>query len=359
MLLAIKTKLNLNADQQVLMAKHAGIARFAFNWGLATWIDLFNDGLKANKYLLKKFFNNHVKPELTWIKESGICQKITQYAFDNLGNAFERFFQGLGDKPKFKKKGKHDSFTIDAGGKPILVGGTAIKLPTIGWVKTFEGLPHTTCKSITISRTADDWFIAFAYEQDHQPTEKIFDVVGVDLGVKTLATLSTGVVFPNPQHYKREIAKLNRLSKSLSRKSKGSHNRQKAKIKLAKHHARVANLRNDHLHKITTYLCQNHATIVVEDLNVSGMMSNHKLSQSIADCGFYEFKRQLDYKSKKFGCEIIVAAQWYPSSKTCSRCGHKKELLLLSQRVYICEHCGFELDRDLNAAINLSRLARA
>ena len=341
------------------MAKHAGIARFAYNWGLATWQDLYKDGLKPNKYLLKKFFNNHVKPEFTWIKEKGICQKITQYAFDYLGESFQRFFKGLSKYPRFKKKGKNDSFTIDNSGKPIPVGGTSIKLPTIGWVKTYEALPHTTCKSITISRTADSWFIAFCYEQECQPTIKQYDLVGVDLGVKELATLSTGVTFPNPKHYKQNLAKLQRSSKIYCRKASCSNNKHKAKIKLARHHARITNLRKDTLHKITTYLCKNHARIVVEDLNVSGMLSNHKLAQVIADCGFHEFKRQLEYKAKKFGCEIIIADRFYPSSKTCSNCGHKKEHLSLSQRTYHCENCGFKMDRDLNAAINLSRLAKA
>jgi len=357
MLLSIKTQLKLNPAQKILMAKHAGIARFTYNWGLSTWLSFWNDGLKPNKYILKKFFNNHVKPEYTWLKEKGICQKITQYAFDNLGTAFERFFKGLGEIPKFKKKGRHDSFTIDNGGKPIQVGGTSLKLPTIGWVKTYEGLPHTTCKSITISRIADDWFISLSYEQEHKPTEKIHEVVGVDIGVKELATLSTGVVFSNPKHYKENLAKLQRLSRQHSRKQKGSNNRYKSQKKLAKHHARISNLRKDTLHKITTYLCKNHATIVVEDLNVSGMLKNEKLAQVIADCGFYEFKRQLEYKAIKFGSEIIVADRWYPSSKTCSHCGHKKEHLSLSERVYLCEKCGLEIGRDLNAAINLSRLA--
>lgn len=357
MLLSIKTKLKLNKSQATVMSKHAGIARLTYNWGLATWSNLYQDGLKPNKYLLKKFFNNHVKPEFTWIKEAGICQKITQYAFDNLGDSFSRFFSKKGGYPKFKKKGHHDSFTIDASGKPIPVGGTSIKLPTIGWVKTHEGLPHTTCKSITISRTADSWFIAFAYEQHHEPTIKSHDVVGVDLGVKELATLSTGVVFPHPKHYKAHLAKLKRLSRVLARKIKGSENRYKAKIQLAKHHAKVANLRKNTLHKITTYLCKNHAKIVVENLNVSGMLANHKLAQVIADCGFHEFKRQLEYKAKKFGCEIIVADRWFPSSKTCSNCGHIQDMPL-KERTYNCGSCGHSMDRDLNAAIMLSRLAK-
>jgi len=358
MLLSIKTKLKLNKDQETIMSKHAGIARFTYNWGLATWNSLYQNGLKPNKNLLKKFFNNHVKTELAWMKETGICQKITQYAFDHLGDAFARFFAKRSDYPKFKKKGHYDSFTIDTGGRPIPVGGTSIKLPTIGWVKTHEGLPHTTCKSITISRTANSWFIAFAYEQEHEPTAKKHDVVGVDLGIKELATLSTGVVFQNPKHYKTHLAKLKRLSKVFARKVKGSENRHKAKIQLARHHAKIANLRKNTLHQITTYLCKNHAKIVVEDLNVSGMLKNHNLAQVIADCGFYEFKRQLEYKAKKFGCEIIVADRWFPSSKTCSNCGHIQDMPL-KERTYDCGSCGHSMDRDLNAAINLSRLVKS
>ncbi|WP_248277369.1 RNA-guided endonuclease InsQ/TnpB family protein [Brasilonema sennae] len=291
---------------------------------------------------------------MEWIKEKGICQKITQYAFDQLGAAYDRFFKGLGGYPKFKKKGQNDSFTIDAGGKPILVGGMRVKLPTIGWVKTYEGLPHTTTTKLSISRIADDWYIAFAYEAETEITSKLVDVVGVDLGIKELATLSTGVTFPNPKAYLKFIQKLKRLSKAHCRKTKGSSNRHKSKIKLAKHHNRVSNIRKDSLHKVTNYLCKNHAAIVIEDLNVSGMMQNRKLAQSIADCGFHEFKRQLEYKCKKFGSKLVLASRWYPSSKTCSNCGCKKESLSLSERVYSCKHCGHVIDRDLNAAINLS-----
>lgn len=355
MLLSIKTKLKLNDVQKVIMAKHAGIARFTYNWGLATWQSLYNDGFKPNKFLLKKFFNNEVKTQLEWIKEKGICQKITQYAFEQLGDAYSRFFKGLGKYPKFKKKGVNDSFTVDNSGKPIPVGGVRVKLPAVGWVKTYEGLPHTTTPKLTISRIADDWYIAFAYEVETESTPKSVDVVGVDLGIKELATLSTGVTFPNPKAYRKNIQKLKRLSKAHSRKKKGSSNRHKSKIKLAKHHNRVSNIRKDSLHKVTNYLCKNHAVIVVEDLNVRGMMSNHKLAQSIADCGFHEFKRQLDYKCKKFGSKLVVADRWFPSSKICSSCGTKKETLLLSERVYSCGHCGHVIDRDLNAAINLSQ----
>lgn len=367
MLLSIKTKLKLTSAEKQLMSKHAGIARFTYNWGLATWQNLYQDGLKPNKYILKKFFNNHVKPELSWIKEKGICQKITQYAFDQLGNAFDRFFQGLGDYPNFKKKFQHDSFTVDAGGKPIPVGGVRTKLPTIGWIRTFEGLPNVTTSKITISRIADDWYLSFAYEQPEQISIKEHKVVGVDLGIKTLATLSTGVVFENPKHYYQEAAKLKRLQKQLSRKEKGagrvtrlaSNRRFKARMKVARQHNRIANLRNNTLHHVTTFLSKNHAKVVIEDLNVSGMMALPKLAKAIADCGFHEFRRQLEYKCQKFGSKLTIISRWYPSSKTCSSCGNIQDMPL-KKRTYDCNSCGISIDRDLNASLNIAgRVTRA
>ena len=259
MLLSIKTKLKLNKSEKTLMAKHAGIARFTYNWGLGMWKTLYTDGYKPNHRQLRTFFNNEVKPVLPWINEKGICQKITQYAFDHLGDAYKRFWKKESEYPSFKKKGRHDSFTIDASGKAIRVGGTSIKLPTIGWVSTYEGLPHTTTKKFTISRTADSWYISFSYEIETIPPTKTFERVGVDLGIKTLATLSTGVVYSNAKHYKTHLAKLKRLSKAYARKEKGSNRQLKAKIKLARHHAKISNIRSDNLHKITTDLCKNHA----------------------------------------------------------------------------------------------------
>lgn len=202
MLLSIKTQLKLTTEQRVLMSKHAGIARFTYNWGLATWQALYKDGYKPNHKLLRTFFNNHVKtnPDLAWLKEKGICQKITEFAFEQLGNSYQRFFKGLGDYPKFKNKGKsNNSFTINAGGKPINIGGTRLSLPTIGWVKTYEGLPHLRTSKLTISERAGNWYISFAFDQPLLKSTQKIPVVGIDLGIKQLATLSTGVVFNNPK----------------------------------------------------------------------------------------------------------------------------------------------------------------
>ncbi len=177
--------------------------------------------------------------------------------------------------------------------------------------------------------------------------------VGVDLGVKTLATLSNGTTFTNPRALGRRLRKLRQLSKSLSRKKKESKNREKAKLRLAKMHLRIFNVRQDSLHKVTTYLAKSHSKVVIEDLLVSGMLKNRKLARAIADVGMYEFRRQLEYKCGWYGSELVVVSRTFPSSKMCSRCGHRKKEFSLSEREYYCEQCGLEIDRDLNAALNL------
>ncbi|MBV6622208.1 MAG: transposase [Rivularia sp. (in: Bacteria)] len=377
MLLGIKTKLDLSINQKVLMSKHAGIRRFTFNWGLATWQELYKSGCKFNYRTLRTFFNKYIKAEYTWIKEKGICQKITEFAFEDLNAAFGRFFKKQANYPSFKKKGKNDSFTlrvrqfayagepvhrnwltINCGGKPMPFGGRSIKLPTIGWVKLYESLPHGTTSKVTISRIADDWYISFTYNQKKpEGIQSKIDAVGIDLGVKTLATLSSGVIFDNAKYLRSNLKKLARNMRQLARKEYGSSNRNKLKIKLQRMYRRIAFLRKDLLHKITHYICKNHAKIVVEDLNVSGMLSNGNLALSISDCGFYEFKRQLEYKCKKFNSQLIIAPRWFASSKICSTCGHKHENLTLKDRVYECLNCGLKIDRDLNAALNLAKLA--
>ncbi|NEP41729.1 MAG: IS200/IS605 family element transposase accessory protein TnpB, partial [Okeania sp. SIO2H7] len=274
-----------------------------------------------------------------------------QYAFINLGEAFKRFFQGLGKHPRFKKKGKHDSFTIDNCGKPIELNGWNHKLPFIGIVKTYEPVEATT-KKITISRQAGDWYLSCSYEFTPNPTEKTTEVVGVDLGVKTLATLSTGVVFPGAKSYKKFESKLSKLQYLNRNKKIGSANWKKAQLKIAKLHTKVANIRKDVLHKLTTYLAKNHSIVSIEDLNVRGMLANHKLAKSIADQGFYEFRRQLEYKCEWYGSELVVVDRFFPSSKTCSNCGHVQDMPL-NVRTYDCPECGLSIDRDLNASINL------
>ncbi len=182
-----------------------------------------------------------------------------------------------------------------------------------------------------------------------------FQIVGVDLGIKALATLSTGEVFLGAKSYKKSEAKLSRMQRLNRHKVKGSNNWKKSQIQIARLHLKIANIRKDTLHKLTTLLAKNHGTVVIEELNVSGMLANHKLAKSIADLSFFELRRQLTYKCELYGSKLVVTDRWFPSSKTCSNCGTKKETLTLSERLFDCGHCGLTIDRDLNAAINLSK----
>jgi putative transposase len=213
--------------------------------------------------------------------------------------------------------------------------------------------------SATISRQADAWYASFAIEVQHEPDIRLDDsVVGVDLGITALATLSEGSKINAPKPLRRYLHKLKRLSRSLSRKQRGSRNRAKAKTKLARLHRRVTNIRVEALHQLTTWLTR-YRTIVIEDLNVAGMLANRKLSRAIADVGFFEFRRQLQYKAAMAGSTIVVADRWFPSSKLCSTCCVKNELLSLSERTWTCVSCGTSHDRDVNAARNLARYAES
>ncbi len=358
MLLGFKTELHLNNQQKTLLAKHAGVARHAWNWGLWLTRNILSHNSNNPDSKLKfptaidlhKLLVAMVKPNNYWYYE--VSKTAPQYALRYLSSAWKRCFTKVSSQPKFKKKGRDDSFTLDGS---ISVGFNHIKLPRIGWIKTYEILPDNIIpKSVTISRKADRWFISFKVEKEPQITSKSVDVVGVDLGVKSLATLSTGEVFVGAKSYKKLEAKLSRLQYLNRHKVKFSHNWKKAQLKIAQLHNRIANIRKDTLHKLTTYLAKNHSQIVIEDLNVSGMMANHKLAKAVADMGFYEFRRQLEYKCELYASQLIVVDRWFPSSKTCSRCGAVKESLSLSERVFKCEHCNFSCDRDLNAALNLA-----
>jgi putative transposase len=361
MLIAFKTELKINNKQRTELLKHSGVARHAWNWGLGLTKQILdhnkvNPGEKIkfpSAIDLHKWLVALVKPENPWYFESSKC--APQYALRNLRTAWDRCFKKVSGVPNFKKRGRSDSFELDG---TIKIRSThKIQLPKLGLLKTYESLPQVQPKSVTISRTANRWYISFRIEVEPTNTRKIVDVVGVDLGVKSLATLSTGEVFTGAKSYRKLEDKLSRLQWLNRHKQVGSANWKKAQTKIARLHQRIANIRSCTLHKLTTYLAKNHGTVVIEDLNVSGMMANRKLAKAVQDMGFYEFRRQLDYKTKLYGSSLVVVSRWFPSSKTCSNCGIKKEAFSLSERVFNCEHCGFSLDRDLNASINLKNAA--
>ncbi|MGD1701264.1 RNA-guided endonuclease InsQ/TnpB family protein [Dapis sp. BLCC M229] len=329
----------------------------AYNWGLATCISEYEATKKRlSAITLHKGLVAEVKSENTWYYEVSKC--APQQALRDLERAFKNFLtipkRGF---PKFKKKGKKDSFYLE--GSIKILKGNYIKLPRIGIVKTYEILPSVPVKNVTISKRANNWYISFKYdlESEPNPTPKQRDIIGVDVGINTLATCSDGTKYANVKAYKQAKKRLTRYQRRVQKKEPGSKNRAKAVKKLARVHKKVADIRADTLHKLTTWLAKNHSTIVIEDLNVSGMLKNHKLASAIADCGFYEFKRQLSYKCEWYGSELIIADRFYPSSQLCSQCGHQQKMPL-HKRTYKCYYCGLETDRDFNAAVNLENYAR-
>lgn len=368
---AYKTELNLNNKQRTLCMKHAGAARFAYNWGLAQKIQAYQNGEKTpNAIDLHKKLNQLKKSELSWMYE--VSKTTPQEALRNLDRAYDNFFRRVKAKnagkykgavgvPKFKsKKTGIGNFQIWGS---IHVFEKAIQLPRFGKIRLKESgyLPIDGAKILyaTVSEKAGRWIVSLQCEVDvEEPTKNNSrGVCGVDLGIKTLATVSDGTQIENPKALKTSLDKIKRLQRTVSRRKKGSENRKKAVRKLAQAYARVENVRKNALHQATTWLAKNKSVVVLETLNVDGMKRNRKLAQAISDVGFYEFNRQLQYKGAWYGCEVVLADPFFPSSKTCSRCGHKKDELSLSERAFHCEKCGVELDRDLNAAINLEKLA--
>jgi len=363
-ILAHKIELKPNNKQRSYFAKASGTARFAYNWALEQWQIQYlayqeNPDLpKPTQGALRKQLNAIKRSEFPWML--AVTKNAPQMAIIQLGDAFQRFFKGQARYPTFKKKGIHDSFTIT--NDPFVLNDSLnrIRIPNLGWARLRESLRFNgKMLSATISRQADKWFVSISVEitdEYHLRKAENQGIVGVDLGISSLATLSTGEKVTGPKPLKKWLAQLKKLSKSLSKKQKGSANRHKAKVKLAKLHARISNIRQDALHQLSNDLTRRFSIIGIEDLNVKGLLSNGKLARHIADIGFYEFRRQLEYKAQMRGHLIVVADGWYPSSKTCSACGAIKSDLTLKDRILKCE-CGHIQDRDLNAAINLAHYA--
>jgi putative transposase len=364
-----KTELDLNNKQKTLAKKHAGVRRHAWNWGLAIIQEEVEKKSKWSSAInLHKRLVAEVKSVNDWYYEVSKCSP--QQALRDLVVARDRWKKKIAKFPRFKKKGIKDSFYLEGN---IQIQNNQIKLPIFGWVRTYEQLPIMVAKNCVVSCRAGRWFIAFKIEAERLPIHnKPQQVVGVDLGIKVLATLSTGFQVDSPTRYKPADKKLKRLQRKLSRQVQGSKNREKTKLRIAKQHYRVASIRQDILHKLTSYLTKNHGEVVTEDLKVSNLikkrtrvrrrtahreMSVHNLARAIANCGFYEFKRQVAYKANWYGTIHTTMDTFYPSSKTCSNCGAIKKTLKLSERVFNCNDCGFIIDRDLNASYNLAKMA--
>jgi putative transposase len=352
----------LNNAQRTYLARAAGPARFAYNWALAEWGRQYAackadpNAKRPNEAALRRQLNAIKREQFPWMLEVTKC--APQIAIMQLGRAFENFFAGRARYPTFRCKGVDDRFALS--NDQFAIEGKRMRIPKLGWVRWREALRFTGhIVSASISRTADHWYASITVDCPDPllPRAENQGVVGVDLGVTTLATLSTGEAIEGPKALRRLLDRVRRLARSVARKVKGSSNRAKAKLKLARLHERIAHSRRDGLHKLTTDLTRRFHTIGIEDLNVKGMLRNHRLARAIADMGFHEFRRQLAYKAALHGGQVHVADRWYPSSKTCSGCGHVLDALPLAQRSWTCPGCGATHDRDVNAAVNLMHMA--
>jgi len=388
-----KTELDPNNVQRTFLRQCAGSARFVYNWGLATWEHWYKDGKKPSAYSLRGEFNAIKREQCPWITE--LPYAVTEGAFYNLGNAFSNYFRQKKDGTvakriaEMKKAGtwaRHCAKRLERGRNPdpgypqfksrhhpkqsfhlknTRIEHDRVRLTGIGWVHLKERwyIPTDAVKYgvyATISTHAGRWYVSvLAYDDVPEPTNDSTLVIGADFGLKTLVVLSNGETFENPHCLIEAERKLKRLQRELSRRAKGGANRQKTKAKLQRQHAKVANIRKHVLHGISYHVTADlkPRTIVIEDLNVKGMMSNHHLAKAIADVGFYELRRQIEYKAERHGIEVMMADRWFPSSKTCSACGWHNSTLTLGDRVFQCPECGLEMDRDLNAARNLAQLA--
>lgn len=348
---AFRYELDLNDVQRTACLRHAGAARWAFNFGLRRKKEAYAAGEKTPTAVdLHRELNLLKQTEIPWMYD---CSKAApQEALRNLDRAFTNFFAKRSRFPRFKSRKRGiGSFRLTGS---IHVSGKAVQLPRLGVLRLKEESAVTgRILSATVSERASRWFVSLQVETSIVVPDNQGQTVGMDLGVKTLATLSDGRVFENPKSYRRKLQILKRAQRIVSRRQKGSKRREQAKRRVGKLHYRVACCRADAIHKMTTFIAMTYGAVGIEDLNVSGMKKNHRLAGAVSDAAFGEIRRQLTYKCEWYGSELVVHDRFMPSSKTCSQCGDVKDSLSLSDRTFRCEGCGHEQDRDLNAAINL------
>lgn len=359
---AYRYEVEPTAGQLERCRKHVGVARFAYNWGLARRIEEYRStGKSSNAIAQHRQINELKDTDFPWMREVSKC--APQEALRDLDSAYKHFFRRVkqGKKPgfpKFKKKGvSRDSCRFTGS---IKVLHRKIQVPKLGKLRTKESTNAFDGRILnaTLSREADRWFVALAVEVEMaEPRRVLGPTVGIDLGINCFAVTSENERIEAPKPLLHAQTLLARRQRRHSRKQKGSNNRRKSALCLARLHRRVRNVRNDFLHKLTTNLAKTKSVLVVEDLSVQNMLRNRSLAKHIADAGWAEFRRQLAYKTQWYGSELVVAPKFFPSSKTCSRCGHVKAELSRDERTYTCSECNLEIDRDLNAARNLATMS--
>ncbi len=344
--------------QRMLFAQYAGCVRFVFNYGLSLIKKAFDSKTKIPTYTDIANLLPSLKraTETAWLKK--VHSQVLQQALKDLENALKHFFRGIKSKqnigfPRFKCKGIKDSFRYP---QYVEYLDGKVYLPKIGWVGYRDSRPlEGIIKQAVVKRRGDRWFVHIVCDVEVEISSRIVstdNIVGIDLGLTHLAHLSNGQVYENPKHLKSDLGRLQFLQRAYSRKQKGSKNQKKAAKKVGKQHIKIADKRQDYINKVSTAIVENQDGVIVENLNIKGMIKNRYLARSIADAGWYKLISCLKYKADWQGKPFVVIDRFAPTSKACSSCGDKKDMPL-SIRRYLCEACGLDLDRDFNAAINI------
>lgn len=371
---AVKVQLDPTPRQARLLCSHAGAARFAYNAGLAHVKDMLENGEPPDwtHYSLVRWWNANkdtlaVNPDTGVVWWSQNSKEAYSMALRDLAQGLSNWSKSRKGQrkgrrvgfPRFKSKNTTMRFAYSTDfTAPTASDPYGLKLPRIGRVHCMENVYKRVNGAhlirVSVSCRAGRWYASLTVEREPSTVcRPKRGAVGVDLGVKELATLSDGTVIPNPHALDARLKALRKAQQALSRKTKGSVRRGKAQKRVARLHARVSDARMDAINKATTMIAQTYSTVCIEDLNVAGMMKNHHLARRVSDASLGEFRRQLEYKTMRTGASLRVVDRWYPSSKTCSNCGTVKAKLSLNERVYQCDVCGLSMDRDLNAAINI------
>lgn len=367
MIKSVKIRLKPTKEQEVLMLKSCGVSRFAYNWGLARWNEMYENGENPSKVKIRTEFNQY-KKQFDWIGE--VSSQTVARSFDDLNVAFKNFFKGTAKRPKFKSKRKSkQSFYVRY--DTLKIKGDTVNFEKIGRVKFKTNYNIPILDKYLNPRCSFDgkyWYLTFGYEHSENQTELKDISVGIDLGLKDLAI--TNIKELNAKNINKSSTvrklkkKLKRLQRQCSRKYElnkqgqkfiKTNNIVKLERKIKKLHRRLNNIRQNHIHQTTNKIVKYKPyRVVMEDLNVSGMMKNKHLSKAIQEQKFFEFKRQMEYKCQ-FNCiEFVTVDRFYPSSKICSACGSIKHNLKLRDRTYVCDSCGLVIDRDYNASLNLA-----